>query len=39
MNKAGDELSGIKLSNDPKTAELELELLGVAAIAKKEGIQ
>jgi hypothetical protein len=38
MEKAGEELSGIKVSKDPKTAELELRLLGVATRAKKKGI-
>ena len=38
IDKVGERLSGVKLSKDPKRAELELELLGVATRCKKEGI-
>ncbi len=39
LDKIGEELSGVKLDKDPKIAEIELEILGVAARVKKEGIQ
>ena len=38
MNKAGEELKTIKLSDDPKIREAELKLQGIAARVKKEGI-
>lgn len=38
IEKAGESLSGVKVSNDPKRAELELRLLGVSARIKKEGL-
>ena len=38
MEKAGEELSGVKLDKNPKIAELELRALGIMARVKKEGI-
>lgn len=39
MEKAGQGLSGAKVSDNPKIASLELQMLGIAARVKKEGIQ
>ena len=39
IDKVGERLSGVKLSKDPKRAELELELQGAVARVKKEGIK
>ncbi len=38
MKKAGEQLQGVEVSKDPKRAELELEMLGIATRVKKEGI-
>ena len=38
MQKAQEGLSGIQVDKDPRKAALELDMLGIAAVAKKEGI-
>lgn len=36
--KLGEQLSGVKLSSDPKRAGLELKMQGIVARVKKEGL-
>lgn len=38
IDKIGEQLSGVKVSSDPKRAELELKMLGIAAKIKHEGL-
>ncbi len=39
IEKAGESLSGVKVSNDPKRAEIEKRLFAAGEKVKKEGLQ